>query len=110
LGESGLVADIIETTLMTQLGSGVCIAAAENDTRVAIGAGEARAVADQAARGDELAEWVDRGNPVTRRQPDDLFSSIDFLRVVLLFCAVAEAFNPRAGRQFPPCNPGRPKS
>ena len=72
--------------------------------RVAIGVGEARAV------GDELAEWVDRGKPVTRRQPDDLFSSIEFLRVVLLFCAFAGAFSPSVGRQFPLCNPGRPKS
>jgi hypothetical protein len=31
-------------------------------TRMAIGAGEARAVADRGARGDELAEWVDRGS------------------------------------------------
>jgi hypothetical protein len=67
-------------------------------------AGEARAV------GDELAEWVDRGKPVTRRQPDDLFSSIELLRVVLLFCALAGAFSSSLGRQFPPCNPGRPKS
>src|SRR5712672_834092 len=41
-------------------------------------------------------------------QPDDLFSSIEFLRVVLLFCALARAFSPSLGRQFPPCNPGRP--
>jgi hypothetical protein len=47
---------------------------------------------------------------LTRRQPDDLFSSIDFLRVVLLFCALARAFSPSLGGQFPPCNPGRPKS
>jgi hypothetical protein len=73
-------------------------------TRVAIGAAETRAV------GDGLAERVDRGKPLTRRQPDDLFSSIEFLRVVLLFCALARAFSPSLGRQFPPCNPGRPKS
>jgi hypothetical protein len=73
-------------------------------TRLAIGAGEARAV------GDELAGWVDRGKPVTRRQPDDLFSSIELLRVILLFCALAGAFSSSLGRQFPPCNPGRPKS
>jgi hypothetical protein len=45
------------------------------------------------AVGDELAEWVDSGKPVMRRQPDDLFSSIEFLREVLLFCT-------RMGIQF----------
>ncbi len=50
-----------------------------------IGAAEAGAV------GDGLAERVDRGKSLTRRQPDDLFSSIEFLRVVLLFCALARA-------------------
>src|ERR1700739_2717569 len=73
-------------------------------TRVAIGAAETGAV------GDGLAERIDRRKPVTRRQPDDLFSSIEFLRVVLLFCALAGAFSPSLGRQFQPCNPGRPKS
>jgi hypothetical protein len=36
--------------------------------------------------------------------------SIEFLRVVLLFCALARALSPSLGRRFPPCNPGRPKS
>ena len=73
-------------------------------TRVAIGAAESGAI------GDGLAERVDRGKPLTRCQPDDLFSSIEFLRVVLLFCALGRAFSPSLGRQFPLCNPGRPKS
>jgi hypothetical protein len=73
-------------------------------TRVAIGAAETGAV------DDGLAERVDRGTPLTRRQPDDLFSSIEFLRVVPLSCALARAFSPSLGGQFPPCNPGPPKS
>src|SRR5258706_16426949 len=45
--------------------AGVC-------TRVAIGAAETGAV------GDGLAERVDRGKPLTRRQPDDCSAQLNF--------------------------------
>jgi len=48
----------------------------------------------------------DCGKPATRPQPDDLFSSIDFLRVVLLCCADRGSPQSTCGQAISAVQPG----
>ena len=65
-----------------------------------IGAAEAGAV------GDGLAERVDRGKPLTRRQPDDLFSSIEFLRVSSAVLRSRRSVQSKFGQAISAVQPG----